>query len=321
MDWIFQCNPKRYDLALHLEKGTQTDGWAINQRRELASPGDRVFFWQTGPNARLLAIGHVNSPVYERESSFGRYRADVVFDYRIAPPVTRPEMLEDKALSTFAPFKGMMGTNFPVNDAEISAALDNIVQGRLEALSKTVSLTATAQLSVYDAVKKANQQVELRLREYISTMDPIGFEWLVRALLLELGYTEVTVTKPSGDGGVDLRAKLATAGLAEIRICIQAKRQQSVGSPAVQAIRGSLNAHEAGMLITSGQFTQGAITEANDPRKLPITLVNGGQLVKLLLERGIGVELMPLKYYVLKLDEISKEKLEAFLEIQSAPDL
>ena len=55
MDWVFQCNPKRYDLASELEKGNQTEDWSMNQHRELVSPGDRVFFWQTGSNARLLA--------------------------------------------------------------------------------------------------------------------------------------------------------------------------------------------------------------------------------------------------------------------------
>ena len=30
MDWVFQCNPKRYDLASALEKGTQTEDWSMN---------------------------------------------------------------------------------------------------------------------------------------------------------------------------------------------------------------------------------------------------------------------------------------------------
>jgi EVE domain len=132
MDWVFQCNPKRFDLASELDKGIGTDSWAMNQHKERVSPGDRVFFWQTGPNACLLAIGHVDSPVYEREDSpFGRHGVDVIFDYRINPPITRPEALDQKALSTFGPFKGAMGTNFPISNPEISAALDAIVEGRL----------------------------------------------------------------------------------------------------------------------------------------------------------------------------------------------
>ena len=101
MDWVFQCNPKRYDLASELEKGIRTQDWAMNQHRERVAPGDRVFFWQTGSNARLLATGHVDSPVYERESPFGRHRVGIVFDCRIIPPVTRPEMLSETILGNF----------------------------------------------------------------------------------------------------------------------------------------------------------------------------------------------------------------------------
>jgi len=320
MDWVFQCNPKRYDLASELEKGTQTEDWSMNQHRELVSPGDRVFFWQTGSNARLLAVGHVDSPVYEKESPFGRHRVDIIFDYKILQPVTRPEVLEQKALSSFAPFKGMMGTNFPILSAETSSALGKLVEGRLASFSATVSpapAIGDAHIALDEAIKRARHQISLSLRKYLSTMDPIGFEWLVRALLLKLGYTDVVVTKASSDGGVDLRAMLVGGGIARIRICVQVKRQQSVGAPIVQNIRGSLSAHEAGLLVTSGQFTPGAIAEANDPQKLPITLVNGGQLLELLLKHEIGVEPVHLTYYRLKLDEISKDRLEAFVEEQS----
>src|SRR5712692_10530135 len=99
MDWLFQCNPKRFDLASFIEGGAQNDDWSMNQCRQLVSPGDRVFFWQTGAEARLLAVGHVTSPVYKREkSSFGPYCVDVAFDYKIAPPLTRPEALEREIL-------------------------------------------------------------------------------------------------------------------------------------------------------------------------------------------------------------------------------
>jgi restriction endonuclease Mrr len=90
-----------------------------------------------------------------------------------------------------------------------------------------------------------------------------------------------------------------------------------VGAPVVQNLRGALSAHEAGLLVTSGQFTAGAIAEAKDPQKLPITLVNGSQLLELLLRHEIGVKPVHLTYHRLKLDEISKDRLEAFVEEQS----
>jgi Restriction endonuclease/EVE domain len=320
MDWVFQCNPKRYDLASELEKGIRTEDWSMNQHRELVSPGDRIFFWQTGAYARLLAVGHVDSPVFERESPFGRHRVDIIFDYRIVPPVTKAEMLEQSILSNFGPFKGMMGTNFPILNTEIVGTLEKILEGHLISFSPTGTPTlgiGEVQNAVDEAIKKARHQISLSLREYISKMDPFDFELLVKVLLLKLGYTDVNVTKHSGDGGVDLRATLVGGGIARIRTCIQVKRQQSVGAPVVQNIRGSLSAHEAGLLVTSGQFTPAAIAEAKDPHKLLITLINGSQLLELLLKHEIGVETVHLTYHRLKLDEISKDKLEAFVEEQT----
>ena len=321
MDWVFQCNPKRYDLAALLEKGVGTERWSMNQHRNLVSPGDRIFLWETGPNARLLALGHTASPVYERDSPFGRYQVDIVLDHRVVPALTRAEVLQDKILANFGPFKGLMGTNFPIQSAEITVALDGLLGHRLVPIANGEMPEAGAvnvQSSLDTAIKKARQHVAASLSEHIAQMDPIAFEWLVRALLLKLGYTDVTVTKPSGDGGVDLRATLVGGGVAQIRTCIQVKRQQTVGAPVVQSIRGSLSAHEAGLLVTSGHFTAGARAEAIDPHKLPITLVSGGELVELLLRHQIGVEAVSLTYRP-KFDDISKERLEAVVEEQSAP--
>ena len=214
----------------------------------------------------------------------------------------------------------MMGTNFPILSEDVVTALEKAIECRLISFSETGSPTpgiGDVQVTVDDAIKRARHHISLTLREYISAMDPIAFQWLVRALLIKLGYTDVTVSKASGDGGVDVRATLVGNGIARIRTCIQVKRQQSVGAPVVQNIRGSLSAHEAGLLVTSGQFTSGAIAEANDSQKLPITLINGAQLLELLMKHEIGVETVHLTHYRLKLDEISREKLEAFVEEES----
>jgi hypothetical protein len=66
LTWLFQCNPKRFNLASHLESGVTEGDWSMNQHRDKISPGDRVFFWQSGlpsrrgPSdfARLRASGY-----------------------------------------------------------------------------------------------------------------------------------------------------------------------------------------------------------------------------------------------------------------------
>ena len=324
MDWLFQCNPKRYDLAPVIESGARESNWAMNQRRHLVSPGDRVFFWQTGPEARLLVVGYVTSPVYERENnSFGRYCVDVTFDSKIVPPLTRPEALENKILGKFGPFKWAMGTNFAIQDPAIVTELENVLENRLVPISKKNTpgiRVPDSQQSLDTAIKHAKHEIVSKVREHIAQMDPIAFEWLARALLLKLGCKNVVVTKQSGDGGVDVRATLVAGGVANIQTCIQVKRQQSVGRPIVQNLRGSLSAHEGGLLVTSGGFTNGAREEANDPHKVPIALIDGAKLTELLLAHQVGVEHVNLTLYRLKLDELSKEQLESRVEESDESD-
>ena len=160
MDWLFQCNPKRWDLASVLESDpTSQCEWAVNQGRKLISPDDRVFFWQTGGEARLLAVGHVTSPVFERESSpFGRYAVGVELDYKILPPLTRHEATLNEILCEFAPFTGAQGTNFVIHDPRIVAEIDAILKDRLV----SISIKQTIGHSVLDldrAIKRAQLEV------------------------------------------------------------------------------------------------------------------------------------------------------------------
>lgn len=54
-------------------------------------------------------------------------------------------------------------------------------------------------------------------------------------------------------------------------------------------MRGSLGAHEQGLIITTSDFSTGAKTEAARPNATPVGLMNGTQLVSLLIENDIGI--------------------------------
>jgi HJR/Mrr/RecB family endonuclease len=319
MDWIFQCNPKLFDLASALESSVRSnDWWAVNQNRQLVSPGDRVFFWQTGPSAGMLAIGRVTSPVYVRQpSSFGRYCVDIDFDYKIAPPLSRAEALGNETLKNFAVFKGQQGTNFVIKDPAIGAELDRLLEERRVPIPPDKTLPPIhAQHSLDIAIKQAKNETARKIREHIERMDPFAFQWLVRTLLLKLGYKNVEVMKQTGDGGVDVRATLIAGGIANIRTCVQVKRQPTVGRPVVQSLRGSLSVNEGGLLVTSGQINDNARKEAMAPGKVPIALVDGAKLVEFLLDHGIGVEHANVTLYRLRLDELSMDYLQAVVEAE-----
>jgi HJR/Mrr/RecB family endonuclease len=323
MDWLFQCNPKLYDLAAFLEGGGTREEWAMNQHKNLVSPGDRVFFWQTGGEAQLLAIGQVISPVYERASSdFGRDCVDIAFEHKIVPPLTREEVLANETLRNFPPFRGMQGTNFVLRDP-IIAELQKKIASRLVTIPISGELVQPIDAIKHaeTAIKKAELETSNALRKYIAALDPTTFELLVSVLFLRLGYKNVVVTKRSGDGGIDVKAILVVEGVGNIRTCIQVKRQQTpVGRPVVQNLRGSLGSHEVGIVVTSSGFSDGAREEAQDPTKAPIALISGQKFAELLLKYQIGIQHIDRKLYRLALDDIAQEKLQAWVEESDGSD-
>ena len=114
----------------------------------------------------------------------------------------------------------------------------------------------------------------------------------IMGMLAEMGFEMVEVTKLSGDGGIDVRDTLVVGDVVRIKMAVQVKKwklKNNILAPVVQPVRGSLGAHEQGLIITTSDFSAGAIKEAAQPDKTPIALMNGEQLVMLLMEHGIGV--------------------------------
>lgn len=139
-------------------------------------------------------------------------------------------------------------------------------------------------------IEQHNQQVRKRLRQRIGEMSPAEFEALVGTLLAKLGFEDVTVTAVNNDGGIDVRGTMVTGDVIRTRMAVQVKRwKNNVQAPTVQQVRGSLGTHEQGLIITLSDFSKGAKEEAERADATPVALMNGEQLVKLLVENDIGV--------------------------------
>lgn len=152
------------------------------------------------------------------------------------------------------------------------------------------------------AIDAKNVEVRSRLRELLVVLDPRQFEGLIGQLLVALGFEDVVVTKYSGDGGIDLRARLAVGGVTDVRTAIQVKRwANNVSGRTVRELRGGLGPHERGLVITLSNFTKDARTEAEAADRSPISLVNGERLVDLLIDNDIGVSRR--RVTILELDE------------------
>lgn len=130
-----------------------------------------------------------------------------------------------------------------------------------------------------------------KIMDILLSMDPFAFERLSQRLLRECGFTEVKVTKKTGDGGIDGTGKLKINGVFSFNVAFQCKRYKGLISPAiVQAFRGSLPQNiEKGILITTGTFSKKAREEASDPSKQQIDLMDGEEFVNKLAECEIGI--------------------------------
>lgn len=131
-----------------------------------------------------------------------------------------------------------------------------------------------------------------KLSEILRTMNPYGFERLAQRLLRECGFSQVEVTKKSGDGGIDGTGKLKINGIFSFRVAFQCKRYSGlVGASAIRDFRGSLTTDiEKAVLITTGAFSKAARDEATVPGKQQIDLMDGEELVSKIAELGIGVK-------------------------------
>jgi len=132
------------------------------------------------------------------------------------------------------------------------------------------------------------------LLSVLQSMNWFAFERLCKRLLRECGFVQVETTSQTGDGGIDGYGKVKLQGLVSINVAFQCKRQQAnVTSTQILQFRGALTQSiEKGIFITTSSYTRDAVAEASDPGKKPhIDLVDGEELVDLLLEHELGVKL------------------------------
>ncbi len=131
-----------------------------------------------------------------------------------------------------------------------------------------------------------------RVYEILVGMNPFAFERLTQRILRESGFTDVEVTKRTGDGGIDGYGKLKINGVISFNIAFQCKRYQgTVGAPEIRDFRGSLTRNvEKGLFVTTGTYSTAAKEEAANIGKQQIDLIDGEGLIDMLAEYSIGLK-------------------------------
>ena len=168
---------------------------------------------------------------------------------------------------------------------------------------KDANESATPEEQMDNALSDHNEALGDSLLQTLRSIDAFYFEQVVADLLGTMGYGKATVTQRSNDGGVDAIVNEDALGLS--KIFVQAKRYAAdnrVNGKELRDFVGALDLKgvSKGIFITTSSFHGSAELDLRASQK-SIILVDGGKLVELMLEHGVGVT-NERKYTLKKID-------------------
>jgi HJR/Mrr/RecB family endonuclease len=126
------------------------------------------------------------------------------------------------------------------------------------------------------------ENVRMRLLEFA----PFDFERFIQVVLERSGFVQVSVTRATGDGGIDANAYVDERNefFAGTHLQAQVKRwRHAVGSPEINNFRGALSTTAKGVFITTSHFTRAALAEARHGSKPSIALIDGDKLAAIVI--------------------------------------
>ena len=145
--WIFQANPKLYDLVGAANELKELS-WRINRYKENIHIGDTVYFWEAGKDAGIVAVGKISSihaaiSTPDEEMKFSRrkegqaddhapfFGARISIERVLSDRIGKQELLSDPLLRDMHILRQPQGTNFKVTYDEakaLDALINNIVR-------------------------------------------------------------------------------------------------------------------------------------------------------------------------------------------------
>jgi len=151
------------------------------------------------------------------------------------------------------------------------------------------------EVNFFELYEEYETSFRSQLLDKLHELTPRQFEIFSRKLLQAYGFVQVNVTNLASDGGIDGYGKLRL-GLATMNVAFQCKRWQgNVGRPEVDKFRGAIQGEfEQGVFLVTSDFTKQARKASLKKGAVPIILLNGGSIVNLMMQKGIGVERVPL---------------------------
>ncbi len=148
------------------------------------------------------------------------------------------------------------------------------------------------------------KSLEKDLLDKLHESNPYYFEKIVLKLFKKMGYGDFEETTKSRDGGIDGIINQDQLGIE--KIYIQAKRYSDgnkVREPEIRNFIGAMSGDVSkGIFVTTSFFDDSAVRKAKDARNHKIILIDGNQLVSLMIKHNIGVQVKNV-YEVKEVDE------------------
>ena len=186
-------------------------------------------------------------------------------------------------------------------------------KGRTRLASETGSsvreVTAPLSANLEELADEYFTAFSQKVQQELQDLEPKQFERFAGALLSAYGFTDIKVTGKTGDGGIDGNG-LLKVGLSTIRAAFQCKRWQGlVGRSEIDKFRGTIQGEfEQGIFFTTSDFSDSAREVSIKKGAVPIVLLNGEEIVKLMVDRELGVRRRPLELYEDQLESLFEKE-------------
>ena len=208
--------------------------------------------------------------------------------------------------------KGMLFLNSKPSEFTLKMLEDDgDFQSYVPTRSKKDELTThvdTDEMTPVDLIERGFDEVTKSLKkdllEKLHESNPYYFEKIVLRLFKKMGYGDFEETAKSRDGGIDGIINQDQLGIE--KIYIQAKRfadENKVREPEIRNFIGAMSGDVSkGIFVTTSSFDDSAKQKAKNARNHKIILIDGDQLVSLMIKYTIGVQVKN-TYEVKEVDE------------------
>lgn len=176
-------------------------------------------------------------------------------------------------------------------------------QSEIEPIGEDEDSYLTQVRNLYECYLK---DFKTSILEQLKKMNPYDFETFCMKLLKVYGFSNMSVTQKSRDGGIDDYGRLKI-GLAHMNVAFQCKRwdNATISRKEIDAFRGAIQGEfEQGIYFTTSSFSKEAMKYSIKSGAVPVILIDGNMIVDFMIEKQFGIEHEDLPIFVNAIDNV-----------------